>query len=208
MKQIISRSLCLLILGCLLTVGGLNATTASAAPTNPVVIMETTKGTIFVMLDAKAAPISVANFLTYVKAGFYDNTIFHRVIRSKQGMNIVQGGGFASPMQNKRALAPPIKIEDTNGLSNVEGTIAMARTGNPNSATSQFFFNVKDNLALDAVKAGYGNKIQRHGYAVFGKVIRGMQVVEEINKVPTSRRGMFEDVPKQTVILKRAYLAN
>lgn len=208
MQYFARLTLCLLALTCLLTAGGLTAPKAAAAPANPVVIMETSKGAVFVMLDAEAAPVSVANFLRYVKAGFYDNTIFHRVISSRQGMNIVQGGGFAPPMRNKRPLAPPIKLEDTNGLSNVEGTIAMARTGEPNSATSQFFFNVKDNPAFDPVLGGYGNKVKRHGYAVFGKVIRGMQVIEAISEVPTGRKGMFEDVPRETVILKRAYLAN
>lgn len=153
---------------------------------NPVVRIITTKGEILVELDAKKAPISVANFLSYVNDKFYDGTIFHRVIKDF----MIQGGGMTPDMQKKKTKAP-IKNEAANGLKNKRGTIAMARTNAPNSATSQFFINHKDNAFLDYSPRGIG-------YAVFGKVIKGMDVVDAIAVVPTRKPG---DVPVGQIVI-------
>ncbi|MEO8122805.1 MAG: peptidylprolyl isomerase [Burkholderiales bacterium] len=150
----------------------------------------TTMGDIVIELDAAKAPKSVDNFLQYVKSGHYDGTIFHRVI----GNFMIQGGGMTADMAQK-PTRPPIPLESRNGLNNVRGTVAMARTNDPNSASSQFFINVKDNDFLDAAKSRDGN-----GYAVFGKVISGMDVVDKIKAVPTGPG----DVPLQPVIIKSA----
>lgn len=152
----------------------------------------TSQGDIVLQLDAAKAPKSVANFLEYAKSGHYNGTIFHRVI---DGF-MIQGGGFTPDMAQKPTRAP-IPLESRNGLSNVRGTIAMARTNIPDSATSQFFINVKDNGFLDAARSPDGN-----GYAVFGKVTQGMDVVDKIRKVETGQRGMHGDVPVQPVIIK------
>ena len=149
----------------------------------------TNQGDIVVALDAAKAPKSVDNFVQYVKAGHYNGTIFHRVI---DGF-MIQGGGFTPEMKEKPTRAP-IPLESRNGLSNVRGTIAMARTSVPDSATSQFFINVKDNGFLDQARSPDGN-----GYAVFGKVTQGMDVVDKIRKVETARG----DVPVQPVIIKQ-----
>ncbi|MDE1998824.1 MAG: peptidyl-prolyl cis-trans isomerase, partial [Burkholderiales bacterium] len=145
----------------------------------------TTQGDIVVQLDAAKAPKTVDNFLQYVKSGHYNGTIFHRVI---DGF-MIQGGGFTPDMQQK-PTRPPIPLESRNGLSNLRGTIAMARTNVPDSATAQFFINVKDNGFLDAARSSDGN-----GYAVFGKVVQGMDVVDKIRRVETTQRGPFRDVP-------------
>ena len=158
--------------------------------------MSTTKGDLRIELDDAKAPISVANFLSYVNKGFYDDTIFHRVIKDF----MIQGGGMTSDMKEK-ATHKPIPLESHNGLANTVGTVAMARTGDPNSATSQFFINVKDNAFLDAANSPDGN-----GYAVFGKVVSGMDVVEKIRNVPTTTKGMFENVPTTPVVIKKATL--
>jgi peptidyl-prolyl cis-trans isomerase A (cyclophilin A) len=156
--------------------------------------LSTTMGDIVVQVDAKRAPKTVANFLQYVRDGHYNGTIFHRVISNF----MIQGGGMTPDMGEKPTRAP-IPLESRNGLSNQLGTIAMARTMNPNSATAQFFINVKDNDFLDAANAQDGN-----GYAVFGKVVQGMDVVEKIRKVRTTQRGMHGDVPTEPIVIKQA----
>jgi peptidyl-prolyl cis-trans isomerase A (cyclophilin A) len=156
--------------------------------------LNTTMGDIVMQLDAAKAPKTVDNFLQYVKSGHYNGTIFHRVI---DGF-MVQGGGMTPDMHEKPTRAP-IPLESRNGLSNVRGTVAMARTSVPDSATAQFFINVKDNTFLDAARSPDGN-----GYAVFGKVVQGMDVVDKIRKVETGQRGPHGDVPVQAVIIKQA----
>ncbi|MEZ7198241.1 peptidylprolyl isomerase [Pseudodesulfovibrio karagichevae] len=203
-----------LLLACSLILA-LSARPAQAGP-DPVVVMETSMGRIIVMLSPKDAPKTVANFLKYVNAGFYDETIFHRVVRMSkggQGMAIVQGGGYTFPISQKRPLFPPIPNESASGLMNVKGTIAMARTDNPDSATCEFFFNVKDNPTFDfsqtASMTGAGSYSQKinAGYCAFGKIIRGMDVVEKIGEVQTARAGRMEDVPVKPVFIKKAYVA-
>ena len=161
----------------------------------PVVQLDTTMGAITIELNEKAAPKTVANFLNYVNAGHYNGTIFHRVIPGF----MVQGGGMDADMNEKKTNAP-IEIEADNGLKNDLGTIAMARTQDPNSATSQFFINVKDNDFLNHS----GKTMQGWGYTVFGKVTSGMDVVQKIEGVPTGRFGMHADVPKEPVIINSA----
>lgn len=160
---------------------------------NPTVVIETNQGTIEAELYADKAPISVENFLKYTQEGFYDGTVFHRVI---DGF-MIQGGGFTENMQQK-PTRDQIKNEATNGLKNERGTLAMARTNVVDSATAQFFINVKDNDFLNhssPTPSGYG-------YAVFGKVTNGMEIVEKIKGVPTTTRGMFQDVPVTPVVIK------
>ena len=154
--------------------------------------VETNMGSFVLELNDKAAPKTVANFLTYVKSGFYKNTLFHRVIPNF----MIQGGGFITDMEEKETRAP-IPLESRNGLTNRRGTIAMARTNNPNSATSQFFINVRDNHFLDATQSQDGN-----GYAVFGKVISGMETVDAIAGVKTHSVGYYDDVPIRDVVIK------
>ena len=166
---------------------------ALAAQAAPQVKIETHMGDITVELNEKAAPKTVANFLAYVKSGFYKNTLFHRVIPNF----MIQGGGFTSGMDEKDTRAP-IPIESRNGLSNARGTIAMARTNDPNSATSQFFINVKDNHFLNASASRDG-----YGYTVFGKVIAGMNTVDAIARVKTHSVGYFDDVPIRDVVIKK-----
>lgn len=156
--------------------------------------LATSAGDIVVELDAAHAPRSVANFVAYVGAGHYDGTVFHRVIPTF----MIQGGGMTADLMEKPTRAP-IALESKNGLSNLRGTLAMARTGDPNSATSQFFINVKDNARLDAPNAPDGN-----GYAVFGKVVSGMDVVDKIRVVPTTRKGPYDDVPATPVTITKA----
>ena len=173
------------------------ARAADAPAAQPKVEFVTTMGNFVVQLDPARAPKSVANFLDYVKSGFYKGTIFHRVIPGF----MVQGGGFTADMQKKPTRAP-IPLESQNGLRNLKGTIAMARTSDPNSATSQFFVNVVDNASLDYPKPdGYG-------YAVFGKVISGMNVIEKIVAVPTKNEGMFQNVPVKPIVIEDAKLLN
>jgi peptidyl-prolyl cis-trans isomerase A (cyclophilin A) len=156
--------------------------------------LATSMGDIVIELDAAKAPKTVDNFLQYVKAGHYNGTIFHRVIPNF----MVQGGGMTPDMKEKATRAP-VPLEARNGLVNARGTVAMARTMDPNSATAQFFVNVKDNAFLNAEQARDGN-----GYAVFGKVVSGMDVVDKIRNVPTGTKGMHDDVPTQPVIIKQA----
>jgi len=179
----------IVVLGSLLAA----ATVAAKEGDNPVVLMKTSMGDIVIELDAAKAPVTTANFLAYVKDKAYDGTIFHRVI---DGF-MIQGGGFDKDMKQKPTKAP-IKNEAGNGLKNTTGTIAMARTSDPNSATAQFFINVKDNTALD-----YRNDTPSGiGYAVFGKVTKGMDVVEKIKAVPTSNKGGHGDVPVTPVVIE------
>ncbi len=170
-------------------VTALLAFAATAAPAQTV-RLSTTEGEIRIELDAEKAPKSVANFLQYVKSGHYNGTIFHRVIENF----MVQGGGYDAKM-NQKPTKPPIPLESRNGLNNVRGTVAMARTGDPNSATSQFFVNVVDNAFLDAANARDGN-----GYAVFGRVIEGMDVVDKIRITPTAA----QDVPVKPITINKA----
>jgi len=155
------------------------------------VIMETSQGTIKLELDGDKAPITVANFLSYVDEKFYDGTIFHRVI----GNFMIQGGGFEPGMRQKKTNAPIVN-ESTNGLSNKRGTIAMARTSVPNSATAQFFINVVDNEGLDRAYCQDGV-----GYCVFGRVIEGLDVVDKIKSVRTTTQAGHQNVPVDTVTI-------
>jgi len=164
---------------------------ARTAADGPVVLMETSLGSIKIGLYKKKAPISVDNFIGYVRAGHYDGTIFHRVIPGF----MIQGGGFDASM-TERAVRPPIKNEASNGLRNSRGTIAMARLTAPNSATAQFFINVKDNHNLD-----YG--IGGAGYAVFGEVLEGMDIVDKIVALPTGTHGLYENVPRTNVVITK-----
>ncbi len=159
----------------------------------PRVQLGTSLGDIVIELDAQKAPKTVENFLQYARDKHYDGTVFHRVI----GNFMIQGGGFTADMVQKATRAP-IALEASNGLKNDRGTIAMARTREPNSATSQFFINVVDNASLNAPNP------DGHGYAVFGKVVAGMDVVDKIRNVPTGNRGMHQNVPATTVLIQSA----
>ena len=161
------------------------------------VILHTNQGDITIELDAANAPVTVANFLQYVRDGHYDNTIFHRVI---DGF-MVQGGGMAPGMKEKSGRAP-IANEAGNGLKNKKYTLAMARTGDPHSATAQFFINIVDNDFLDFRSPGG----QGWGYTVFGKVVEGTDVVDRIKDVPTGRSGHHENVPTADVVIEKAVL--
>jgi cyclophilin family peptidyl-prolyl cis-trans isomerase len=163
-----------------------------AATARPVVVLATSLGAIKIALDRDKAPVSVDNFLQYVRSGHYDGTVFHRVIPSF----MIQGGGFDPDMKQK-PTKPPIRNEAKNGLRNRRGTLAMARTNDPDSATSQFFINLKDNTALD-----YG--MRNAGYAVFGEVVEGMDVVDRIAAVPTAARAPHADVPRTPVVIQSA----
>lgn len=161
----------------------------------PYVELETTLGNIVIELNQEKAPNTVANFLAYVKSGHYDGTIFHRVI---DGF-MIQGGGMDANMKEKSTNAP-IQNEADNGLKNEVGTIAMARTSDPHSATAQFFINVKDNSFLNFS----GKNPQGWGYAVFGKVTEGMDIVNKIKGVPTGKYGFHADVPTTPVVITHA----
>ncbi len=165
---------------------------------NPKVTLETSKGAIVIELYPDKAPKTVANFLQYVRSGHFDGTIFHRVI---DGF-MIQGGGFTTTMEQKQVGAP-IQNEADNGLSNARGTIAMARTNVPNSATAQFFINTVNNKGLDHT----GKNEQGWGYAVFGKVSAGMEAVDAIAKVPTGTKSGQRDVPVEAVIITKATAA-
>ncbi len=168
---------------------------ATAEEKKKVVILNTSKGAIEIELDTEKAPISSENFLAYVDAGHYDGTIFHRVIPGF----MVQGGGFDTEMVQKKTL-DPIENEASNGLKNVKGTVAMARTNVVNSATSQFFINVVDNAFLNHTSPDP----RGFGYAVFGRVTKGMDVVEKILAVPTSTQGPHQNVPSEPVLIESA----
>lgn len=161
-------------------------------PNDVRVLLHTNVGDITLALNEKAAPKTVANFLQYVNEGFYNNTLFHRVIPDF----MIQGGGFEKGMVEKTTRAP-ISNESINGLPNSKGTIAMARTSDPDSATAQFFINLVDNPNLNASQSN-------PGYAVFGKVVQGMDIVEKIAATPTGEHGMFQDVPAQDIVILNA----
>ena len=158
----------------------------------PRVVMETNHGRIVIELHADKAPITVKNFLQYVDDQYYDGTIFHRVIAEF----MIQGGGHVPGMGEKKTREP-IKNESENGLTNERGTIALARTANPDSGTAQFFINTKDNSFLDRAKSA-----DRTGYCVFGRVIEGIDVVDRIRRVPTGQQGVYRDVQVQDVIIR------
>ena len=172
----------------------LNTGLSQMTESKPVKVeIQTNKGTIQLELDAAKAPLTVENFVSYAKEGFYDGTIFHRVIPGF----MIQGGGF-TPDMNQKPTQAPIKNEADNGLKNETGTIAMARTPDPNSATAQFFINLADNDFLNfSAKTPQG-----WGYAVFGRVTAGMDVVNAIAKVPTGKHGQHQDVPTEPVIIE------
>ena len=163
--------------------------------TNPTARIETSVGEIVIELDAAHAPITVANFIDYANDGFYEGTIFHRVIDDF----MVQGGGLTADMRDKANKKPPIKNEAGNGLKNTVGTIAMARTSVVNSATAQFFINTANNTPLDH----RGNTPDAFGYAVFGKVTDGMETVDAIRKVKTGNSGMHQDVPVEAITITK-----
>jgi peptidyl-prolyl cis-trans isomerase A (cyclophilin A) len=158
--------------------------------------LDTSEGAIVLELEREKAPKTVDNFVQYVRAGHYDGTIFHRVIPNF----MIQGGGMNAEMREKPTRAP-IPLEARNGLVNARGTVAMARTADPNSATAQFFINLVDNGFLDAANARDGN-----GYAVFGRVVEGMEVVDRIRAAPTGTRGMHQNVPVTAVVIRKASL--
>jgi len=167
------------------------AASPSPSPSpGPVATVETSLGRIRIALDQERAPISVANFARYARAGHYAGTVFHRVMPNF----MIQGGGMTAELQEK-PTSPPIRNEARNGVRNTRGSVAMARTNDPNSATSQFFINLKDNPFLD-----FG--IQGAGYAVFGQVIDGMDVVDKIAAVPTKTAGPYQNVPVTPVLIK------
>lgn len=185
------------LLSALLLAAPAAAQNPPSSPSNPLVVLETSMGNITVELYKDRAPISVENFLQYANEGFYDGTIFHRVIRGF----MVQAGGFTADMSQKKTREP-IRNEATNRLRNLRGTLAMARTNQVRSATAQFFINTADNAALDHK----GMTPDEFGYAVFGKVIGGMEVVDRIEKAKTSQSGPMTDVPVEPVIIKKVYV--
>ena len=176
------------------TVGGTPPQPATPAPGNPTVLISTSLGDITLELYQDRAPVSVQNFLQYVKEGFYPGTVFHRVIPGF----MIQGGGFTTELVEK-PTHPPIRNEATNGLSNIRGTLAMARTEALRSATAQFFINIADNrIKLDH----HGYSPEDFGYAVFGRVLRGIVVCDRIAAVKTTRNGPHENVPLDPVVIK------
>jgi len=189
--QILSKVLRFVLLPLAIALCALPAMAAE----NPTAVIKTSKGDIQIELFAEQAPTTVANFINYANSGFYDGTIFHRVISHF----MIQGGGF-TPEMEKKATGEPIANEADNGLSNRRGTLAMARTNDPHSATAQFFINVQDNMNLD--HSGQGNP-RDWGYAVFGRVTGGMEVVDEIRFVQTTRVGPYSDVPVEPVIIEQ-----
>jgi peptidyl-prolyl cis-trans isomerase B (cyclophilin B) len=183
------------ILGIGLVLTGGSQVLAEKISDNPQVALQTSKGKIVLELYPDKAPVTVKNFLEYVDSDFYDGTIFHRVIKDF----MIQGGGFTSDMKRKKTQDPIVNEAD-NGLKNAKGTIAMARTMDPHSATAQFFINLKDNAFLD-----FKSKTPRGwGYTVFGKVIQGMDVVEAIGTSPTTSKGRHRNVPADTVLIEEA----
>lgn len=160
----------------------------------PKVVMHTSKGDIVIELYSDKAPKTVENFLAYTRAGHFEGTVFHRVIPGF----VIQGGGYTADLGRKPTRAP-IENEAKNGIKNTRGTLSMARTSDPNSATSQFFVNLVDNRGLDPNPAG-----DPHGYAVFGKVVEGMDVVDAIAKAPTTAKGGMRDVPVEPVVVTKA----
>ncbi|WAK01199.1 peptidylprolyl isomerase [Methylobacter sp. YRD-M1] len=185
-----------IILSMMLSLSTLSfATENKMSDTQPKVKLTTTLGEIVIQLNSEKAPASSANFLTYVNEGFYNGTIFHRVIPGF----MAQGGGFDTSF-NQKAVHASIKNEANNGLPNNRGTIAMARTPDPDSATAQFFINYKDNSFLNYTSPTPNG----WGYAVFGEVIEGMEVVDAMAKQPTGNRGPHQDVPKTDIVIEKA----
>jgi cyclophilin family peptidyl-prolyl cis-trans isomerase len=182
------KNLFSVLLACLIAMHG-----AAALAANPSLEMKTSQGMVVIELYADKAPKTVENFLQYVKDGFYAGTIFHRVI---DGF-MIQGGGFTADMKQKETRAA-IPNEANNGLKNGIGTLAMARTPDPNSASAQFFINLKDNDFLNFREASF----QGFGYCVFGKVTKGFEIVQKIAKVPTGNAGMFQNVPATPVVIE------
>ncbi len=185
----VNRSTFLRLFAFLLLSLSLAGVQAAPATAGPIVELKTSLGTITLQLDPAHAPLSTANFLSYVDKKFYDGTIFHRVIPGF----MVQGGGF-TPDLNEKPTQPPIHNESSNGLLNLRGTISMARTSDPDSATSQFFLNLVDNGALDP-------SAESAGYAVFGKIIGGLDVLDRIGQVQTATQGQYENVPVRPITL-------
>lgn len=182
----------------LLALAALVAGPSATAADNPTAVIHTNRGEIHLELFAEQAPVTVENFMSYARNGFYDGTIFHRVISHF----MIQGGGFTPDME-KKPTGEPIANEATNGLSNKRGTIAMARTSHPHSATAQFFINVQDNMNLD--HTGQANP-STWGYAVFGRVTDGMDVVDDIRFVQTAKAGTYSDVPVEPVLIERVVI--
>lgn len=177
-----------------LLAAALMATAAAGAALAQKVSLDTSEGTIVLELERDKAPKTVDNFLAYVRAKHYEGVIFHRVIENF----MIQTGGY-KPDLSEKSTRPPIALESRNGLSNARGTVAMARTNNPNSATAQFFINTVDNAFLDQPNARDGE-----GYAVFGKVVEGMDVVDKIRTLPTQASGMHQNLPVKPVIIRKA----
>ena len=199
--QSLSRRLALFALAAMAVCGAeAQAPAASSAPAVPQITptvfvrLSTSEGEIRIGLDADKAPKSVANFVQYVKSGHYNGLIFHLVIENF----MIQGGGFTKDLQ-QRPTKPPIPLESRNGLKNLRGTLAMARTSDPNSATSQFFINTVDNAFLDAENSRDGN-----GYAVFGLVLEGMDVVDKIRATPTTAQGPHQNLPQTPITITKA----
>jgi cyclophilin family peptidyl-prolyl cis-trans isomerase len=185
-------SICFVLFGLLLQ-AATPAAPLQPAPGNPVVVVETSMGSITIELFKDQAPVSTANFLQYVRDGFYPGTVWHRVVPGY----VIQGGGFNADLSEK-PTRPPIQNEATNGLTNRRGTVAMARTRSLRSATSQFYINLSSNASLD--HRGFSPEV--FGYAVFGRVIEGMDVVDRIGAVKTGVKDGMEDVPLEPVIIK------
>jgi cyclophilin family peptidyl-prolyl cis-trans isomerase len=191
------RPLSLLLLLTIIFTCPIQSLAQEVAATAPRVVMETSLGTIKIELFDKEAPLSAENFRAYVRQGFYDGLIFHRVIPGF----MIQGGGMEPGMQERKATRSKLPNEATNGLKNRRGTLSMARTSDIHSATSQFFINVNDNTSLDH----QGTQPQLFGYAVFAKVVEGMEVADKIVAVPTTSKGMHRDVPVKDVLIIKAY---
>lgn len=189
------RQLYTFLMLALLSSSALVSETALAA--NPQLVFETNRGDFIVELYPEKAPKTVANFMKYVDSGFYKDTIFHRVINRF----MIQGGGFTADMAEKQTMAPVIN-EAANGLKNELGTLAMARTSDPDSATAQFFINLEDNQPLNY----QGSEPELIGYCVFGRVLKGMDVVREIAVTPTMNVGPYYDVPKSTILIRQVKL--
>ncbi len=202
-----------------LALTGAHAQSVASTPDKPRVEMKTSLGTLVIELDPVAAPKSVANFLEYVKSGFYDGTVYHRVIKGF----MAQGGGFDKTLKQKETRAPIVnegEAAEKAGLKNDRGTISMARTGDPHSATAQFYINYKDNTMLDASSAKNNMppqckaegappqcKQMGWGYTAFGRVVQGMDVVDKMAEVPTGAGGMFpSDVPKTQIVIEKVTL--
>lgn len=191
------RQFSLLLLLTLLFTCPVPVVAEEVAKAAPLVVMETSLGKIKIEVFEREAPLTAENFRAYVRQGFYDGLIFHRVIPGF----MIQGGGMEPGMKERKATRAKLPNEATNGLKNRRGTLSMARTSDIHSATSQFFINVNDNTSLDH----RGKQPQQFGYAVFGKVVEGMEVADKIVAVPTTSKGMHGDVPVKDVLIIKAY---